>query len=254
MRFLVVAGGTGRRVFALAGIILVGLVLTGWYHFKGGEGKDPNGPPTVGQTAKTVVLDPGHGGDDSGAKGRLGTVERDLNLVVAEKIGQKLTAAGVNVVLTRTGPENLFTGSPWTQRAELSQRVELARKHQAAVYVAIHGNSFPSSRWSGPQTFYQPGSQEGRRLALHLQAEMIRRVENKDNRQARAEDYFISRVSHCPAVMVEIGFLSNPGEEKLLRTEAHQDKLAAGIAAGVLRFLAGQPAPNGGDRKVAGKS
>ncbi|KAB2951378.1 hypothetical protein F9B85_12415 [Heliorestis acidaminivorans] len=235
--------GRVRKLLTIALTVLVVLVLSfGAYQwYKGIEGQTAQAISNSVK-GKVVVIDAGHGGQDGGAKGRQGTLEKEINLQVAKKVANYLEEYGVTVLMTREDDNNLVTGR-WSQRAELTKRVEKAREAQADIYVAIHCNSFPSPRWSGHQTFYQPGSEEGKRLALHIQNEITRRVGNKDKRQAKAEDYFVLRTSHCPAVMTEIGFLSNPTEEALLKTENHQKQIALGITEGILRFLEGKAAP-----------
>ncbi|MZP30318.1 hypothetical protein GTO91_11410 [Heliobacterium undosum] len=191
---------------------------------------------------KVVAIDPGHGGEDGGAKGTRGTQEKVVNLQIAKKVVDQLNQAGGKAILTRETEDNLSVGQ-WSQRSELTKRVEKAQAANALVYVSIHANSFPvSPSCSGAQVFYQPGSAEGKRLALHIQKEMTQRVGNKDKRQAKAEDYFVLRMTKCPAVMVETGFLSNAAEEALLLKDDYQDKLAQGIATGIARYLAGEPA------------
>ncbi|MBM7865825.1 hypothetical protein GTO89_03325 [Heliobacterium gestii] len=191
---------------------------------------------------KVVAIDPGHGGEDGGAKGTRGTQEKVVNLLIAKKVVDQLNQAGGKAILTRENEDNVSVG-PWSQRSELTKRVEKAQGANALVYVSIHANSFPMApACQGPQTFYQPGSAEGKRLALHIQKEMTKRVGNKDGRQAKAEDYFVLRMTKCPAVMVETGFLSNAAEEALLLRDDYQEKLAQGIATGIARYLGGEPA------------
>ncbi|QGG49146.1 N-acetylmuramoyl-L-alanine amidase [Heliorestis convoluta] len=242
MSVILIIGRVKRLLMIAVTTFIVFAIFFGsyqWYHRGNEQAIEAISEAVKG---KVVVLDAGHGGQDGGAKGKQGTLEKDINLQVAKRVAQYLEEYGVTVVMTREDDNNLVTGR-WSQRAELTKRVEKARAANADAYISIHCNSFPSPRWSGHQTFYQPGSEEGRRLALHIQNELTRRIGNKDKRQAKAEDYFVLRTSHCPAVMTEIGFLSNPAEEALLGTENHQKQIALGITAGILRFLEGKAAP-----------
>ncbi|MTV49417.1 cell wall hydrolase [Heliobacillus mobilis] len=191
---------------------------------------------------KVIAIDPGHGGEDGGAVGVRGTLEKEINLQIAKKVTERLRRVGAKVVLTRETDQNIYEGE-WSQRAELSKRVELAKEAKAQAYVSIHANSFPYAPSVGHQTFYQYSSEEGKRMALHIQHELDTRLGNRDGRQAKAEDYFVMRTTACPAVMVEVGFLSNAAEEALLKTEDYQEKVADGIYVGLVRYMAGEPAP-----------
>src|SRR5690606_27412369 len=102
------------------------------------------------------------------------------------------------------------------KRADLSRRVELANQAGADIYLSLHANSFPSARWSGAQTFYYPGKLDGEELAVAIQSELLK-VDPQNTRQARPGEYYVLERTNMPAVVVEVGFLSNPQEEELLK-------------------------------------
>ncbi|KNZ69443.1 N-acetylmuramoyl-L-alanine amidase CwlD [Thermincola ferriacetica] len=190
---------------------------------------------------RVIVIDPGHGGMDPGAVGKAGTLEKDVVLEVAHKLKRLLSDAGAIVILTRESDSDLSgkaAGSAYEKkRRDLANRVAIANKNKADIYVSLHLNSFPSARWTGAQTFYQHGSAKAKLLAECVQAEIIKSLKNTD-RQPLAENFYTTRQTAMPAVTVELGFLSNPREEQLLRQADYQDKMAVAIFSGIAKYFA----------------
>ena len=121
------------------------------------------------------------------------------------------------------------------KRQDLMGRVNLANKAEADLFISIHCNSFPQSIWSGAQTFYYSGQHESKQLALAIQSELVKRL-GPNRRQANAGDYRVLKDTRMPAVMVEVGFLSNPKEARLLADPNYQEKMANAIYYGILRY------------------
>lgn len=228
-----------RRLALLGGLAAIVLFLA--YGFSGG-GVWP--VLSWGLAARVVVIDPGHGGVDPGAVGPGGTLEKDVTLAVSLRLARLLEAAGARVILTRRTDTDLSTPGKSLvarKREDLDNRLELARENGAQLYVSIQANAF-GTIWTGAQTFYHPGSVEGEKLAKGIQAE-LRRVMGNTTRQAKALDpYILRRLQEMgiPAAMVEVGFLSNPGEERLLGNPEYQERLAYAIYAGIVRYLLGE--------------
>lgn len=189
---------------------------------------------------RVVVVDPGHGGPDPGVV-RDGVKEKEITLEVALRLATFLEQAGSRVILTRKEDRDLaeppFDGS--RKREDLKKRVALANENNADVLVSIHVNSFPSSRESGAQTFYHPGSPGGRELAVAIQNECKDLLANT-RRVPKAQEYFMGRVAKMPSVVVEIGFLTNPHEFRLLQEPDYQSRVAFAIYAGLVRYFAAQ--------------
>ncbi|NLO89951.1 MAG: N-acetylmuramoyl-L-alanine amidase CwlD [Clostridia bacterium] len=188
---------------------------------------------------KVVVIDPGHGGPDSGGIGPSGVLEKDITLQFAKKLALQFSRAGSAVVLTREDDRDLSTpGKSLSERKreDLSNRVKLAENRKADIFLSIHTNAF-GTRWTGAQTFYHNKSEESKRLAECIQTEIIRIMGNT-KRKPLPLDTYILRNLKVPAVIVEVGFLSNPGEEKLLQDEHYQNKMAYAIYAGVVKYFA----------------
>lgn len=190
---------------------------------------------------KLIVIDPGHGGEDPGALGSTGVHEKDIVLEVSKKLADILRQAGAEVLLTRESDRDL--SDPNTRNShkakveDLTHRVELANNRRADLFISVHVNSFPDRRENGAQTFSQPGSAESKKLAIAIQQEINRFLENP-GREAKQVDYFANRMTKMPSVIVEIGFISNPQEEKLMLDPLYQNKIAWSIYAGIARYLA----------------
>lgn len=189
--------------------------------------------PRSAVTGVIIAVDAGHGGEDGGVT-IAGVVEKDVNLQVSELLRVRLEAMGARVVLTREGDESVFVDA----RTSLNLRLYKASQGEAQMFVSIHSNSFPDPSQFGAQTFYHPKSAEGRRAALLLQEELVR-LQPENYREALAGDFYVLRNSDVPAVLVEVGFLSNPDDRRKLVDPAYQARLAEAIARGVERFFAG---------------
>lgn len=244
------AAGAGR--WAIAGWVGAALALLAAWAFVAGWGpaagtppqgalslrRRPPAPPPRPQPLPlegvVVALDPGHGGEDGGVTHE-GVREKDVNLAVALRLRDRLQALGARVVMTREGDEDALLD----RRASLNVRLFKARQGEAQLLISIHANSFPDPSQWGAQTFYHPGSAEGRRLALLIQEELVR-LEPDNYREALAADYYVLRHSEMPAALVEMGFLSNPEDRRKLVDPAHQARLAEALASAVRRFVAGE--------------
>lgn len=197
-----------------------------------------------GRSRPTVVVDPGHGGEDGGAVSPNGTLESGLNLEISLRTRELLRFLGLSVRMTRETDVSVYGPEAGTvsekKVSDLKNRVRLVNETEDAILVSIHQNMFPESKYRGAQVFYArtAGSRE---LAEGLQTLFDTELDPSNHRQAKesGEIYLLSRI-HCPGILVECGFLSNPEEERLLQTETHQKKLAAVICAALTTQLAAQ--------------
>lgn len=190
-------------------------------------------------SGRLVVIDPGHGGPDPGAVATDGTLEKDIVLNIAKYLQSLLNQAAVYTILTREGDDSPRLGPGRNflsrKRQDLMERAGMANQARADLFISIHCNSFPQSIWSGAQTFYYPGQDESKKLAIAVQAELIKRL-GPNRRQANAGDYRVLKDTHMPAVVVEVGFLSNPREARLLADPSYQRKVAEAIYWGIIRY------------------
>ncbi|MCL5058819.1 MAG: N-acetylmuramoyl-L-alanine amidase [Actinobacteria bacterium] len=228
-----------RFRYAALAVLLAGLIYGSWVKISGELEWRSIEALSTALAGKVIVIDPGHGGKDPGSKGTSGTQEKDITLEISKKLAAMLGQAGALVLLTRDCDMWLADpDAPHKKRSDLTRRVEIANSNNADAFISIHVNSFVYDRGQrGAQTFSQPGSEEGKLLSRYVQDEMSRILGNT-KRKPKEIDYFIRR-SKAPAVIVEVGFLSNPAEEKLLLDPAYQSKVAFAIYGGLVKYFAG---------------
>ena len=188
-----------------------------------------------------ILVDPGHGGYDGGAKCRdSGVWEKELNLAVSLALRDVLTRQGAQVILTREADVDLTSPNrPATltkKRQDMLARVAIATDNAVDLLLSIHMNEYRMRAEAGPQVFYRAGQEGSRLLAGCIQEALITRLQPQKQRTAMAGDYFILQLD-VPSVLVECGFISNPAEEKLLLSADYQLRLAEAIADGVVEFV-----------------
>lgn len=197
----------------------------------------------IGLLTHTVVIDAGHGGIDSGTTGVVtGNRESDLNLLVARALLSKLEGAGLGTVMTRDGKDGLYgTLSPGFKRRDMERRAAIISASAPTVTVSIHMNKYASPSRRGAQVYYQKNDPEGQALANVLQSVLNAEINLKEGGRAFSAlsgDFYVCRVSPCPAVIVECGFLSSPEDDRLLATDEYRQRLATAIKNGVCEYLA----------------
>ncbi|HSD25993.1 MAG TPA: N-acetylmuramoyl-L-alanine amidase [Vicinamibacteria bacterium] len=240
--------------------------------------------PAEEPAVRTVVIDPGHGGENVGAEGEAGTLEKDIALAIARKLRAELVnARGLQVFLTRD--RDVEVG--------LDERTAIANNYKADLFVSVHANASRARGAKGSEVYflsYQASDDESRwvaqmegaaepighapagsDLALILwdmaQAEHLEEssalasriqeelavVTGSEGRGVKQAPFRVLVGATMPAVLVEVAFISNPEEEKLLASEAYQSKIAASLAHGIERFrreraarLGGSSLPPGG--------
>ena len=194
-------------------------------------------------TQKTVIVDAGHGGDDGGAIGIDGTVEKDINLDIALKLEKILKFYGFNVIMTRT--QDVMTcddGIDSLRKRKISDihnRFELMRKNPDAIFISVHQNKFEDSSQHGTQVFYSGNDERSKELAEAIQTSVTLTLQRKNDRIVKKSGSGIYLLYHAkiPAVLVECGFISNSDEVKKLKDESYRMKLAILIADGLLKYL-----------------
>jgi N-acetylmuramoyl-L-alanine amidase len=188
-----------------------------------------------------IVVDAGHGGFDPGAIGPGKNVEKDITLAISTKLSALLSQSGALVINIRDKDEDLagdnFAGSLLERkRKDLAARVAKAEENKADIFISIHTNADVSPRWTGAQTFYSAKSEKAKYIAIAIQDELTRILGNT-TRKAKTGSYYITDKTDMTAVIVEVGFLSNPKEEKLLISNDYQDKVAYAIYSGIAKSL-----------------
>lgn len=187
---------------------------------------------------KVILIDPGHGGIDGGAKSKTGTIEKELNLQIALKLKDRLEEKGYNVYMTRDSDVGLYSEGKTVKekkREDLKKRVDMKSETECDVFISIHQNMFPQSKCYGSQVWFA-GNENSYALATAVQNSLKETINDNNKRVAKpaAEAYLILRDKYEGAsIIVECGFLSNPEEESRLKSEEHQSLLVEGISKGV---------------------
>ena len=197
-------------------------------------------------SGRIIIIDPGHGGPDGGAVGG-DVLEKEIALKVAVKLRDYLQQQGALVLMTREMDSDLADKDTRGYRRrkveDLRKRVALINESEADLFISIHLNAIPSPRWRGAQTFYYGSLVENERLAKFIQAELRRNLENTNRVAKRIDTVYLLKYAKKPGALVEVGFLSNPEERKLLASDRYQTKLAASVYKGVLRYFSNEKNP-----------
>jgi len=168
---------------------------------------------------KTVVIDPGHGGRDNGAKWG-GVAEKDLNLDVAKRVEVLLKKRGIPTKMTRRSDVYV----------SLDSRAAIANRHKDSLFVSIHFNAVTNRKVTGIETFYL--SQRGSKLANSIQRRLAKRIRTND-RGIKKRHFSVLKKTKGVAVLVECGFISNGWERKRCSSTWYKDILAQEIASGI---------------------
>ena len=184
----------------------------------------PDIPPA--RAGGIVVLDPGHGCPDTGAIACTGALEKDIVLRTALEVRRRLIEAGVEVIMTRDDDRFI----------ELNRRAEISNTAKADLFVSIHADSAPNAMATG-YTVYVSRSASG--PAVTAASRVERRLANgaMPSRGIRRADFRVLAQNQRPAMLVELGYLSNRGEARLLGTDSCCRQMAQAIAAGILDYL-----------------
>lgn len=193
---------------------------------------------------KVILIDPGHGGIDGGAKSKAGTIEKDINLQISLKLRDNLEEKGYKVYMTRDEDEGLYQKGNTIKekkREDLNRRVQMKKETDCDIFVSIHQNMFPQSKCYGAQVWYA-SNENSYNLATVVQESIKESVKDNNKRVAKpaAEAYLILRDKYEGAsILVECGFLSNPDEESRLKSDEHQNLIVEGISNGIDKYFEG---------------
>lgn len=193
-----------------------------------------------------VVIDPGHGGPDGGASSGE-VVERDITLNIAHQLAKRLEKKGATVVMTRRkegdalaehSPEENFSSLRARKLADLKLRETITVNENPDVFISVHVNAIPDSKWRGAQVFYHKGGHPGGELlAKSIQSSFQSNLKNTDREALSISGVYLLKKSPVPSVLVETGFISNEEEKALLVDPRYQEKVAESILEGIQTFL-----------------
>ncbi len=178
----------------------------------------------------TIVVDPGHGGNDPGCEALNGTLyEKDVNLEIARKLQHELEARGYEVIMTRTA--DVYVSK--------ETRAEIGSAAGVSAFISIHQNILEQdSVTSGIETWYNGQTDStSRQLAQLVQAGAVEATGTYDHGTKASEDLYVTRETAAPSCLIETGFLSNPEERDNLLDNTYQQKLIEGIADGIEQFM-----------------
>jgi len=194
-----------------------------------------------------ILLDAGHGGEDGGAVGVGGVVEKELNLAIALKLETYLRAMGYQVILTRNADKDLHDATASTVRdrktTDIHNRFAMMEAlRDKDLFVSIHMNKFPGSGAHGTQVFYSKNTPQSAILAQAIQESVVRLVQPENTRQIKpsGDSIYLLYYAKKTAVLVECGFISNAAEAEKLQDEAYQKQIAFAIACGILEYCKGE--------------
>jgi N-acetylmuramoyl-L-alanine amidase len=191
-------------------------------------------PPKIGNTRRKllanlkIVLDPGHGGKESGASGPTGYLEKDVNLVISKLLRDELVKQGATVVMTRENDQDV----------SLVERQAIISKEEPAIAISIHHNSLPDNgdaeKTKGFGTFwYHP---QAHSLAIFLQNYVVKKL-GRPHYGVFWNNLALTRPAAAPSVLLELGFMSNPDEFEEIVNPEEQKKMAKAIAQGITEWF-----------------
>ncbi len=191
------------------------------------------------ETRHTIVIDPGHGGNDPGKVAINSALEKDVNLAIALKLKKYLEQEDMEVVMTRQEDKGLYEETDSNKKVhDMKNRLAIMEGAKPALVVSVHQNSYPEESVSGVQVFYYRDSAEGKRAALLVQEQMIATLQPAKEREAKENStYYILKKTTVPTIIVECGFLSNREEADRLTSEDYQERVAWAIHLGIMRYI-----------------
>ena len=225
------ARGTKARLLVVLGLLFVAVLVTVVLQKKQETAGDQN-------LRMTLVIDPGHGGIDSGAVGADGTRESDINLAIGLKLRALAELYGQDNALIRQDDSTKCDTEDYSEHRDLVCRTELTQAEQNPVYISIHQNDYPTGQPSGSQVIYAAGEGSAE-LGSITHENLLRSLYPKSRRVAEPATKRLYILSHldCPAILVECGFVSNPTDLENLKKPGYQTSLAAAIMGSYLQYI-----------------
>lgn len=188
----------------------------------------------------TIIIDPGHGGDDGGAFAD-NTIEKDLNLSISKKLYKLLISSGFNVKMTRRCDEMINTeGKTLRERkvSDMKKRLSIYNSNINNIVISIHQNKFSIEKYNGTQVFYSKNNKKSKNLADSIKNSVKALMQPNNEREVKPadKDIYLLYNSKAPSVIVECGFISNTEEVIKLKSEKYQSELTFAIFSGLLEY------------------
>lgn len=189
----------------------------------------------------TIVIDPGHGGEDGGAVNSDGVLEKDINLDISLKTADLLNFLGFDVKMTRTD-DNALSGDEQTVHArkvaDMKKRLEIYNSSDKNVVISIHQNKFEQAKYHGTQVFYSPNNENSKEIADCVKFAVKKLIQPDNERECKKSDsgIYLLKNAKSPAIIVECGFISNNEECNNLLNETYQKQMSFSIVSGFLDY------------------
>ncbi len=184
---------------------------------------------------KTIYIDPGHGGIDSGTLYKK-IYEKDINLLLSQKLAQELLSLGATVYLTRETDKDLSLSKTNRKRSDLINRAYLINKTKPDMYISIHLNYLSNSKYKGLQIFYNHKNKENKIIAESLTKYIKEKTSNVREPKYNGS-YYMYRNITSPGILIELGFLSNPDDRYRLTHEEYQNKLISNLTYSIEKYF-----------------
>ncbi|AEB65224.1 N-acetylmuramoyl-L-alanine amidase [Bacillus sp. FSL K6-2819] len=177
-------------------------------------------------SGKTILIDPGHGDQDSGSIGN-GILEKDVNLDIGKRLNTKLNASGALPVMTRSN-DTFYS---------LQERVNKGATAGADLFISVHGNANDATSANGTETYYDETYQAAasKRLAEQIQPKVVNALSTRD-RGVKTAPFYVIKYSKMPSVLVETAFITNPSDASKLKQASYKEKTAAAINDGIVSY------------------
>ena len=182
-----------------------------------------------------IVIDPGHGGSDPGAIGASGLKEKQITLEIGMRLKELLEKEGAKVYMTRTTDKDVYSANA-SDRAELQARVNVAEKNNSDLFISLHINSSVKKNVGGFSSYYYPKTDYDLKIAQAIQNKFAKKF-GVDNLGVRQANFYVVKRCSMPATLLEMCFISNPKEEKLMKGKWFQKKTARLIVEGVKDYF-----------------
>ena len=193
---------------------------------------------------KIILIDPGHGGMDGGAIAKDGTLEKNINLSISKILKKDLKKGKYKVKMTREKDKGLYSENKKSRIRskkieDLNKRCELKKSTNCDMFLSIHLNMFPQSKYHGAQVWYS-NNEESKKLAKLLQDNLREDLDKNNNRKEKSagNSYKILRSNDSiPSVIIECGFLSNVTEREKLKDKEYQKKISKSIVKSINEYF-----------------
>lgn len=192
-----------------------------------------------------IAIDAGHGGIDGGAS-TSELIEKDVTLAISKNVEKLLKKKGATVIMTRTKDEDViaehkpdadYSTLRERKKEDIFLRERIVNEAKPDLFLSIHANAIPQSKWRGAQVFYhKDGHPAGELLAKAIQSSIKENLKNTDREALAIKQVYLLKKATMPSVLVETGFLSNPEEAELLSSSDYQQKMAEAIVEGIERY------------------